>query len=69
MIKVKVFVFNPFMENTYVLSDQSGECIIIDPGCNTDQERKTLENYFQAGIPSTSKNSCNALPCGSCSWM
>lgn len=48
MIKIKVFVFNAFMENTYVLSDPSGECIIIDPGCNSDLEKKELEDYMYA---------------------
>jgi hydroxyacylglutathione hydrolase len=31
MIRIKVFVFNPFQENTYVLHDETNECIIIDP--------------------------------------
>ena len=33
MIKIQSFVFGPFMENTYILSDETGESVIIDPGC------------------------------------
>ncbi|MEQ8714412.1 MAG: MBL fold metallo-hydrolase [Cyclobacteriaceae bacterium] len=46
MIKIKSFTFNPFMENTYVLSDATGECIIIDPGCYETAERDTLKSYI-----------------------
>jgi len=35
-------VFNPFQENTYVVYDETGECIIIDPGCSTHQEEQEL---------------------------
>lgn len=44
---VKSFVFNPFEENTYVLSDSSGECVIIDPGCYTHQEEHELAEYVR----------------------
>lgn len=46
MIKIKSFTFNAFMENTYVLSDETGECIIIDPGCYEASEKETLKNYI-----------------------
>lgn len=46
MIKIKTFVFNPFQENTYILSDETGECIIIDPGCYEPDEKETLSNYI-----------------------
>lgn len=47
MIKVKALVFNPFQENTYLLSDETNECIIMDAGCYTDQEFDLLVNYLQ----------------------
>jgi len=47
MIKVASFTFNPFDENTFVLSDETGEAIIIDPGCYDDSEKKTLSNYIE----------------------
>jgi len=46
MLTIKSFVFNLFGENTYVVSDSSGECIIIDPGCYSPAEQKALETYI-----------------------
>ncbi len=48
MIKVKSFCFNSFEENTYVLSDQSNECIIIDPGCHLVNEEDELSDYIES---------------------
>ncbi|NQY10097.1 MAG: MBL fold metallo-hydrolase [Flavobacteriales bacterium] len=47
MIEIKSFVFNPFQENTYILSDESKECIIFDPGCNEPHEEQQLSNYIK----------------------
>ncbi len=47
MITVKSFVFSPFGENTYVLSDETKECVLIDPGCYDGNERKMLSNYIK----------------------
>ena len=46
MITSKQFVFNPFQENTVVLSDETGECVIIDPGCSNTIENVELEGYI-----------------------
>lgn len=48
MLKVYSHTFNPFMENTYILTDNSKECVIIDPGCNTDKERSELVQSIQS---------------------
>lgn len=48
MISIKSFVFNPFMENTYVLHDHTKECVIIDPGCYEAEEKKELSDYIDA---------------------
>ena len=48
MITIKIFEFNPFQVNTYVLHDERNECIIIDPGCNDDYERSELIDYIDA---------------------
>jgi glyoxylase-like metal-dependent hydrolase (beta-lactamase superfamily II) len=48
MINIKAFVFNPFQENTYILSDETGECAIVDPGCNTEKEFSELLNYISS---------------------
>ena len=47
MIHVASFTFNPFQENTYILYDETKECIIIDPGCYTANERKQLTAFIQ----------------------
>lgn len=46
-MKVHSFSFNPFQENTYVLSVESGECAIIDPGMYTTNERENFLSYLQ----------------------
>jgi hydroxyacylglutathione hydrolase len=46
MILVKTFVFNEFQVNTYILSDETNECIIIDPGCNNQWQQNELKNYI-----------------------
>ena len=46
MTQVQVFEFNPFAENTYVVYDDSGKCIILDPGCYTGEERDTLRAFI-----------------------
>jgi glyoxylase-like metal-dependent hydrolase (beta-lactamase superfamily II) len=46
MTKIKTFVFNSFQENTYLLYDESNECIIVDAGCNADHEYKQLDNFI-----------------------
>lgn len=48
MIRIKVFVFNPFRENTYVLHDNTRDCIIVDPGCSSDLEESELLSYIEA---------------------
>lgn len=47
MIQVKVFTFNAFSENTYVIYDESKAAFIIDPGCNDGNERKMLETFIK----------------------
>lgn len=47
MAEVKSFVFSPFQENTYVLYDETKECMIIDPGCYDDKERGELDAFIE----------------------
>ena len=43
--------FNPFEENTYIISSENGECIIIDPGCYDLQEQNELKRIIdEAGL-------------------
>jgi glyoxylase-like metal-dependent hydrolase (beta-lactamase superfamily II) len=46
MIKTKTFYFNDLRECTYVLWDESGEAVIVDPGCYTDNEKSRLEKFI-----------------------
>lgn len=47
MLVIKEFQFNPFSENTYVVSDsETGECAIIDAGCYYADEQDMLSDYI-----------------------
>jgi len=46
MLNVKKFTFNPFIENTYVVTDQLYNSVIIDPGCYYKAEQNELDNYI-----------------------
>ena len=46
MLNLQSFVFNGFQENTYVLFDETKECVIIDPGCYTAAERNQLASFI-----------------------
>ncbi len=48
MITVKFFTFGPFEENTYVLYDETKECIIIDPGCYDANEKHELAEFIES---------------------
>ena len=45
-MKIKIFTFNQFQENTFIISDNTNDCIIIDPGCYQQEEKNELENYI-----------------------
>jgi hydroxyacylglutathione hydrolase len=47
MINIQTFTFNAFQENTYVLFDQTRECVIIDPGCYDNQEQRILSDFIE----------------------
>lgn len=46
MVRIQAFTFNPFSENTYVVSDENGECAIIDPGMSDNFEEQQLTEYI-----------------------
>jgi len=46
MITIQQFTFNGFQENTYILFDETKECVIIDPGCYDSYEKKVLQNFI-----------------------
>jgi len=47
MTIVKHFVFNPYQVNTYVISDETKECIIVDGACSGIKEFNQLDNYIK----------------------
>ena len=46
MIEVITFTVNPIQENTYLLYDESKECVIIDCGCFTEREKTVFRNFI-----------------------
>ena len=51
MLQVMSFTFNPFSENTYIVSNENKECIIFDPGMYSSQEEQILDTYIKtAGL-------------------
>lgn len=49
MLRIQSFTFFTefFGENTYVVSDETGECVVIDPGCYHRAEREQLVSYIE----------------------
>ena len=45
-MKTAVFTFNPIRENTYLLWDETCECLIIDAGASTPSEQAELDNFI-----------------------
>ncbi|MDR0733329.1 MAG: MBL fold metallo-hydrolase [Dysgonamonadaceae bacterium] len=47
MLQIKVFVFNPVRENTYLLYDETKEAVIIDCGADSHDEKKQLSDFIR----------------------
>ncbi|KQR69561.1 MBL fold metallo-hydrolase [Pedobacter sp. Leaf176] len=47
MISIKIFTFNAYSENTYVLFDETRECVIIDPGMYDGTEQNEIVAYIK----------------------
>ncbi|MEA4949171.1 MAG: MBL fold metallo-hydrolase [Petrimonas sp.] len=45
-MKIKIFEFNPLGVNTYVLYDETGECIVVDASCFFPDENELLLNFI-----------------------
>lgn len=48
MLEIKQFVFGPFGTNTYVVSDDAGHVLLVDPACYTPYEQQQLYRYIEA---------------------
>jgi len=46
MITIKNFVFNELGVNAFVLYDETEECMVVDPGCNTEDQRQELSSFI-----------------------
>jgi glyoxylase-like metal-dependent hydrolase (beta-lactamase superfamily II) len=50
-MKISLFTFNPFAENTYLLEGDNKECIIVDPGMvNGKEEQELFTHIEQKGL-------------------
>ena len=45
-MEIKRFVCNMIRENTYVVSDDTREAVIIDCGAYYEEERKAIKQYI-----------------------
>ncbi len=48
MITIQKFVVNPLGENSYILSDETGECVFVDPGFYYTEEKEEVKEYIAA---------------------
>ena len=46
-IFVQAFTFNPFQENTYVVYSETGDAVIVDPGCYETHEQLMLTSFIE----------------------
>jgi len=47
MIEVRRFVCNMLQENTYIVSDETREAVVIDCGALYDEERRAVGDYIE----------------------
>jgi len=45
-MEIKTFHFNPLMVNSYIVSDETGEAVIIDPGNCRSYEDEQIRDYI-----------------------
>lgn len=48
MIHIKSFVCNPYQENTYLLYDDTGATVIVDPGMYGSQEEQQVDAFIRS---------------------
>lgn len=47
-LQLHSFVFNDFSENTYIISTDGGNCLLIDPGMGIQEEEMEFFSYLDA---------------------
>lgn len=48
MLNVQSFTFNPFQENTYLITNAQNQCWIVDPGMFDTEETNYLINFINS---------------------
>lgn len=48
MLKLQKWMINPCQTCCYIVSDEKGECVIIDPCAYYDRERERIVNYIES---------------------
>ena len=47
MLEIKSFTFGPFGTNTYVVSDDEDNVLLVDPACSNPYEQQMLYRYIE----------------------
>ena len=47
MLTIQSFTFNPASENTYIVFNERGTAVIIDPGCYSPHEQHELQLFIE----------------------
>jgi glyoxylase-like metal-dependent hydrolase (beta-lactamase superfamily II) len=47
-MQVHKFTFNPLQENSFVVTDNNKNCVIIDPGCYLQEEKEALKRFIES---------------------
>ena len=47
MISIRRFVFNTFQVNTYLLFDETRECVIVDAACYEEDEKQLVSDFLK----------------------
>lgn len=53
-MQIQQFIFGPFETNTYVVSDEHN-CLLIDPACSNEYERRELSAYVEELMANSQK--------------
>lgn len=46
MIQIESLVFNAFQVNTYLIWDETGDCLVVDPAFYSDHEISIFESFL-----------------------
>ncbi len=46
-MKIEKFVVNPLQENSFVVSDETGDCIFVDPGFYFETEHQEITDHIK----------------------